>query len=91
MVGVGLAGYGEMGERGSVLSYDAAEGGGLVGELGQPAADRGVMLILAGLKAGELPGVGGELVGDGGDRVVAGHGQLQGKSVPPPRSHSAGT
>ena len=80
-----------MGERGSVLSYDAAEGGGLVGELGQPAADRGVMLILAGLEAGELPGVGGELVGDGGDRVVAGHGQLQGRSVPPPRSHSAGT
>src|SRR5207244_2490687 len=51
-VGVGLAGRGEVGERGSVLSYDAAEGGGLVGELGQPAADRGAMLILAALESG---------------------------------------
>ena len=80
-VRAGLAGYGELGERGSVLSYDAAEGGGLVGELGQ-----------AGVEPGELLGLGGELVGDGGDRVVAGHPQLQGKSVvPSPRSHSAGT
>ena len=74
-----------------MLSYDAAEGGGLAGELGQPSADRGVMLSLAGLEPGELLGVGGELVGDGGDRVVAGHGQLQGNEVPSPRSHSAGT
>jgi hypothetical protein len=87
----GLAGRGEAGERGSVLLYRAAEGGGLVGELGQPSADRGVMLGLAGIEAGDLLGVGGELVHDGGDRVVAGHPQLQGKEVPSPRSHSAGT
>ena len=35
-VRVGLAGCGELGERGSVLLYDVAEGGGLAGELGQP-------------------------------------------------------
>ena len=89
---VGLAGCGEPSERGSVLSYDAAEGGGLAGELGQPSADRGVMIGLAGVQAGELLGVGGELVHDGGDRVVAGHPQLQGKEVVPSLgSHSAGT
>ena len=80
-VRVGLAGCGEPGERGSVLLDDAAEGGGLVGELGQPSADRGVMLGLAGVEPGELLGVGGELVHDGGDRVVAGHRQLQGKGA----------
>ena len=90
-VRAGLAGRGELGERGSVLLYDAAEGGGLVGELGQLSADRGVMLSLAGVEPGDLLGVGGELVDDGGDRVVAGHGQLQGEEVPSPRSHSAGT
>jgi hypothetical protein len=48
---------------------------------------------VAGLQAGELLGVGGELVDDGGDRVGAAHGQLQVKEVvpPSPRSHSAGT
>ena len=74
-----------------MLPDDAAEGGGLAGELGQLLADRGVMVGLAGLEPGELLGVGGELVHDGGDRVVAGHGQLQGNEVPSPRSHSAGT
>ena len=74
-----------------MLPDDVADGGGLVGELGQPSADRGVMLSLAGVKLCELLGVGGELVHDGGDRVVTGHPQLQGKSVPSPRSHSAGT
>ena len=74
-----------------MLLYDVAEGGGLAGELGQPSADRGVMVGLAGVQAGELLGVGGELVDDGGDRVVAGHGQLQGKEVPSSGSHSAGT
>ena len=64
-----------------MLSYDAAESGGLVGQLGQ-----------AGVQPGELLGLGGELVDDGADRVVAGHPQLQGKSVVPSlRSHSAGT
>ena len=91
-VRAGRAGCGEPGERGSVLLHHLAEGGGLAGELGQPAAGRGVMVGVAGVQAGELLGVGGELVDDGGDRVVAGHGQLQGKEVPPsPRSHSAGT
>ena len=81
-----------MAERGSVLLNDPADGGGLVGELGQPAAGRGVMVGFAGVEAGELLGVGGELVDDGGDRVGAGHGQLQGKEVvPSPGTHSAGT
>ena len=74
-----------------MLCYGAADGGGLAGELGQPAADGGVMLGLAGIEPGELLGVGGELVCDGGDRVGAGHGQLQGKEVSSPGAHSAGT
>ena len=74
-----------------MLFHHVAEGGGLAGELGQPAADRGVMVGVAGVQAGELLGVGGELVDDGGDRVGVAHGQLQGKVVPSPRSHSAGT
>ena len=74
-----------------MLPHDAAEGGGLAGKLGQLFADRGVMLGLAGLEPGELLGVGGELVRDGGDRIGAGHGQLQGNEVPSPRTHSAGT
>jgi hypothetical protein len=91
-VRAGLAGCGELGERGSVLLYDAAEGGDLVGELGQPSADGGVVVGLAGVEAGELLGVGGELVDDGGDRVVAGHGWFQGKeAVPSSGSQSAGT
>ena len=90
-VGVGLAGCGEQGERGSMLMQGAADGGGLVGELGQPAGGSGVMLGLAGLEPGEVLGVGGELVHDGGGRVGAGHGRLQGKAVPSPGSHSAGT
>ena len=90
-VRAGLAGCGEPGERGSVLFHHMAEGGGLAGEFGQPGADRGVMVGMAGVQPGELLGVGGELVDDGGDRVVAGHGHVQGKEVPPPGSHSAGT
>ncbi len=74
-----------------MLFHDVAEGGGLAGELGQPGADRGVMVDVAGVQAGELLGVGGELVDDRGDRVVAGHPQLQGKEVPLSGSHSAGT
>ena len=62
-----------------MLFHDVAEGGGLAGELGQPGADRGVMVGVAGVQAGELLGVGGELVDDGGDRVGVGHGQFQGK------------
>ena len=74
-----------------MLLHGAADGGGLVGELGQPSADRGVMVGLAGVEADELLGVGGELVDDGGDLVVAGHPQLQGKEVPSSGSQSAGT
>jgi hypothetical protein len=70
---------------------DAADGGGLVAELGQLFADRGVMLSLASVEPGDLLGVFGDLVNNGGDRVVAGHPQLQGEEVPSPRSHSAGT
>ena len=61
-----------------MLVHHMAEGGGLAGQLGQPGADRGVMVGVAGIQAGELLGVGGELVDDGGDRVGAGHGQLHG-------------
>jgi hypothetical protein len=82
-VTAGLAGRGEVAQRGSVLLNGLSEGGGLAGELGQPAAGGGVMIGFAGIEAGELVGVGGELVDDGGDGVGAGHGhQLQGW-VPP--------
>ena len=61
-----------------MLFHGAAKGGGLAGELGQPGADCGVVVGVAGVQAGELFGVGGELVDDGGDGVGAGHGQLHG-------------
>src|SRR5271170_1585594 len=74
---VGLAGCGEVAERGSVLLNNLSDGGGLVGEIGQPAAGRGVVVGFAGVETGELFGVGGELVDDGGDRVGAGHGHVR--------------
>ena len=61
-----------------MLVHGAADDRGLVGELGQPSANRGVMIGLAGVEPDELVGLGGELVHDGGDRVVAGHDQLHG-------------
>ena len=70
---------------------EAADAGRLAGKFGQPAAGSGVVVGFAGVEAGELLGTGGELVDDGGDGVVAGHGQLQGKEVPWPGTHSAGT
>ena len=76
-----------------MLLNDLADAGGLVGELGEPAAGGGVMVGFAGIEAGELFGVGGELVHDAGDRVGAGHrDQLHGKEMPPlPGIQSAGT
>jgi hypothetical protein len=65
-------------EGGSVLLNYPVDGGTLAGELGDLSAKDGVMVGLAGVELGELLGVGGELVDDGGDRVGVGHGQLQG-------------
>ena len=89
--GVGWAGCGEPGEGGRVVLQGAADAGGLVGELGELSAEGGVMFGLAGVEPGDLLAVRGELVQQAGDRVVAGHGQLQGKEVPSPGIHSAGT
>ena len=50
----------------------------------------GEVVGFAGVEAGDLLGVVGELVQDGGDGV-GGHGQLQGKAVPSPGIQSAGT
>ena len=49
------------------------------------------MIGFAGAELGDLLVVGRELVQDGGNGVVAGHGQVQGKEVPSPGIHSAGT
>ena len=59
---VGLAGSGELGEGGRVVLQGAADAGGLVGELGELSADRGVMLGLAGVEPGDLLAVSGEPV-----------------------------
>jgi hypothetical protein len=61
-----------------VLLHDAAEGGGLAGELIEMAADRGMMLSLAGLELRDLLAVRGEPVQQARGRVVAGHHQVQG-------------
>jgi hypothetical protein len=65
-------------EGGSVLLNYLADAGGLAGQLSELSAEGGVVAGFAGVQAGELLGVGGELVDDGGDGVGAGHGQLHG-------------
>ena len=55
------------------VGVGAVEGGG--GELGEG----GGVLVQGAAEPGELLAVGGELVQDRGDRVVAGHGQFQRK------------
>jgi hypothetical protein len=89
--GVGWAGCGEPGEGGRVVLQRAADAGGLAGEFGELAGQGGVVLSLAGVEPGELLALRGEPVQQAGDRVGGGHGQLQGKEVPSPGIHSAGT
>ena len=67
------------------------DAGGLVGELGELSADRGVMLGFAGVEAGDLLAVGGEPVQQAGDRVVAGHHRVQGKEGPSLETQWSGT
>ena len=68
----------EPGEDGGVVFERVADAGDQVGELGQPLAEGGEVAGLAGVELGELLVLAGELLERGGDRVVAGHGQLQG-------------
>ena len=68
----------EPGQDGGVVFERVADAGDQVGELGEPLAEGGEVAGLAVVELGELLVLGGELLQRGGDRVVAGHGQLQG-------------
>ena len=81
----------EPGQDGGVAFECLADAGDQLGELGQPFAEGGEVAGLTVIEFGEPLVVGGELAQSGGDRVVGGHGQLQGKEVPLSGSHSAGT
>ena len=79
------------GRRAGLVAAGILTGGGVGGQAGEQGGEGGVVRGFAGVELGELLTAGGELVGQGGDRVVAGHGQFQGKPVPWPGISPAGT